>query len=142
MAEWGKRNLSSIGGPPRQRQAIDQLRPRNSEIIEVTNTTPDRDFYLNASEVFGEQPLGATPQNPYCIDEDFVLSVAERKTVYLRCSLRLDAEYDGPEADLREILGQTLDAMGHYGRDILDRNSLTKNSTFHICKEVNCELLH
>lgn len=51
-------------------------------------------------------------------------------------------KYDGPDTDLKEILNQTLDAMGRYGRDILDRHPLTRGSILHVCKDVNCELLH
>lgn len=126
------------------RRNIDQssnLSP-NSEKSDFTHAAPSAITGSNISGTIQEHLLGATSQKPICLDEDFLSSVVDEKTVFLRCSLRLDMKYDGPDADLKEILNQTLDAMGRYGRDILDRHPLTRGSTLHVCKDVNCELLH
>lgn len=117
---------------PRQRKSTCPPRATSQKMIDLTLDSTDVDPYPNR--------LPATiARNAQCLTGQPATPRVSVQTVFLRCSLRLDAVYDGPLAVLEEVLSLTLEQMGQFGRACLDNSPATQGCTFHVCRDVNCE---
>ena len=115
-----------------QHKSIAPPRKTRREVIDLTEDSSNDDLESNTL-----QPK--TVPKAHCMNGEFTTPTVGEKTVFLLCSLRLDAVYDGPPAVLEEVLSLTLQAMGHCGRACLDSSPATSGCTFHICRDINCE---
>lgn len=130
--EHGRSNAEGRVTKPRQHKSIDPPKAKTKEVIDLTQDSPNDD--LNSNTLQRE-----TISKPRHSAGEFATPTSGEQTVFLLCSLRLDAAYDGPPAVLEELLSLTLQAMGQFGRACLDGNPATRGCTFHVCRDINCE---
>ena len=114
-----------------QQKSIALPRKTRREVIDLTEDSSN-DLDSNTLQ-------SKTAPKTRCMNGEFSTPRVGEKTVFLLCSLRLDAVFDGPPAVLEEILSLTLQAMGRCGRACLDSSPATRGCTFHVCREINCE---